>query len=88
MQTSYFKDILKPVETDQQITEEEKELEEKTPDALVCIHNGEDVKTLDPDYLVNIFPEKLNQLTISPGVIFKFHFLSKSLYYWVEIFET
>lgn len=54
----------------------------------IHIHNGSNVLEVQPDYLNNMYPEKLNQFTVSKGVVFRYHFLSKSLYYWIEIVEN
>lgn len=85
MISSFLKDLLEATTTVINKTEEDKELEEKVPETDIHLHTGDEVKVIIPDYLVNVYPEKLNQLTLSKGVVFRYHFLSKSLHFWIEI---
>ena len=71
-----------------ELTTEEKDLEDTTPTTEIVMHRGSQTTTFDPDFLFLIFPDKLNQYTIDDGVVFKFHFLSQSLHFWVEIENT
>jgi hypothetical protein len=69
-------------------TEEPAQEEEIGPECIdtkLVIWDDDEIEELEVDYLNQVYPEKLNKTTMTPGTLFTFHFLSSSLHYWVEM---
>ena len=54
-------------------------------DTKLIIWEQDSFEEFEVDYLNQVYPEKINQNTVSKGCQFVFHFLASSLNYWVEL---
>ena len=51
----------------------------------IKVWDGEEYDEYESEFLNQIYPYKLNKKTVTADAQFTFHFLSKSLHYWVEL---
>lgn len=73
--------------SEQPSDKQREELTEMCPETKVLLWDGEEFDEFEPEYLNQVYPEKLNRWTVAEGVEFVFHYLSCSLWYWVELVE-